>query len=200
MKKLALFALLVPTLLFAQEDRKEVNSHEVQKGFYGSISINQLSQYDETFNGKIVGGMHFSNFHIGAHYLTSFGENEKEIKRISTVKDVGVKYSGFGLDLMYEFEVDEKFSVAPFFNTTFMQYEYSGLPSLASSENVIDDNFLNTQIGTKLFFTPNRNFKVGLDIGYNIANDVNLINTESSDLSGLNLGITLQFNHFYPKW
>lgn len=200
MKKLALFALLVPTLVFAQEDRKEVNSHEVRKGFYGSVTMNQLSSYDETFNGKIVGGMHFSNFHIGAHYITSFGENKKKVDRIVSGQNIGVTYSGIGLDLMYEFELDKKFSLAPFFNMSYMSYEYTDLSIATTTNDNLEDNFLNTQIGTNVFFTPNKNFKVGLNLGYNIANGVEMIKTESADFSGVNLGITLQFNHFFPKW
>lgn len=201
MKKLVYLALLIPTFMFAQEDRKDVKSHEVTKGFYGSLTMNQVTSYDETFNGKLTAGMHFSNFHVGAHYITSFGENKTEIDRIAANVDTELKYHGFGVDLMYEFEVHEKFSVAPFLNTTFMQYEYTKLPinTFVAIDNT-DDNFLNTQLGTKLFFTPNRNFKIGLDVGYNLANGVNLYQTESSDLSGVNVGLTLQFNHFYPKW
>lgn len=202
MKKLVYLALLIPTFILAQDDgRKDINDNEVTKGFYGSLTINQLSSYDETANGKITAGMHFSNFHVGAHYITSFGDNNVEVDRIVANTNVEVKYSGFGLDLMYEFDVHDKFSVVPFLNTSFMKYEYSKIPLL--NQVVIDnteDHFLNTQIGSKLFFTPNKNFKIGLDIGYNIANGVNLYNTESSDLSGVNLGLTLQFNHFYPKW
>ncbi len=205
MKKLACIALLLPTFMFAQEAKKDVNSHEVTKGFYGSITVNQISQLDETVNGKITAGMHFSNFHIGAHYITSFGDNATKIDRISANKDTEIKYSGFGLDLMYEVDVHEKMSVAPFLNTSLMKYEITKFPhdplaDILFSAGSLEDNYLNTQIGTKLFFTPNRNFKIGLDIGYNIANGVSLYNTENEDLSGMSLGLTIQFNHFYPKW
>lgn len=201
MKKLVYLALLIPSFLFAQEDRKDVKSHEVTKGFYGSVTMNQISSFDETIYGKVTAGMHFSKFHIGAHYLTSFGESKTKIDRIAPKIDTELKYSGIGLDLMYEFDVHEKFSVAPFLNTTFITYEYTKLPlaTFVAQDNT-EDNFVNTQLGTKLFFTPNRNFKIGLDIGYNIANGVSLFGTESSDLSGLNLGLTVQFNHFLPKW
>lgn len=204
MKKLIYLALLIPAFLYAQEekgDRKSVKSNEITKGFYGSLTTNQISAFDETINGKITAGMHFSNFHVGVHYITSFCENKTEIDRIAKDIDTELKYSGYGLDVMYEFEIHEKFSIAPFLNTSLMRYEYTKLPLLTQVvlDNT-DDNFLNTQIGSKLFFTPNRNFKIGLDIGYNIANGVHLYNTESSDLSGVNLGLTLQFNHFYPKW
>lgn len=201
MKKLVYLALLIPTFLLAQEDRKDVKSHEVTKGFYGNITMNQVSSFDEAIYGKIAAGMHFSKFHIGAHYMTSFGESKTEINRIAANADTELKFSGIGLDLMYEFDVHEKFSVAPFLNTTFMTYEYTHIPlaTFVAIDNAEDD-FLNTQIGAKLFFTPNRNFKIGLDVGYNLANGVNLYATESSDLSGLNLGLTVQFNHFFPKW
>ena len=201
MKKLVYLVLMLPTLMFAQSDKKDVNSHEVTKGFYGGITVNQVSQLDETVNGKIVAGMHFSGFHIGAHYITSFGENATSIDRIAANTDSKIKYSGVGLDLMYEFDLDDKFSIAPFLNTSFMKYEITEMPLeiLIPLDN-LEDNYINTQIGTKLFFTPNRNFKVGLDVGYNIANGVNLYQTESSDLSGMSLGLTIQFNHFYPKW
>lgn len=201
MKKLVYLALLLPTFLFAQEDRKEVNSHEVTKGFYGSLTMNQVTPYDDTFNGKVTAGMHFSKFHIGAHYVTSFGETKSEIDRIAANIDTELKYSGIGLDLMYEYDVNDKFSVAPFLNTSYMTYEYTQIPlaTLVAIDN-LEDNFLNTQIGAKLFFTPNKNFKIGLDVGYNMANGVNLFQTENGDLSGLNLGLSVQFNHFYPKW
>lgn len=203
MKKFAFLALLIPSVLFAQEDRKEVSSHEVTSGFYGNLSVNQVSQFDETINGKIAAGMHFNNFHIGAHYLTSFGETDTKVDRIDAASDTKIKYSGFGLDLMYEVEVHEKFSIAPMLNLSLMNYEYdfsliTALPVAAITNK--DDKFLNTQIGAKLFFTPNKNFKLGFDLGYNIANGVNLYNTEDADLSGMNFGITLQFNHFNPKW
>ncbi len=201
MKKLVYLALLLPTFMFAQEERKEVNDHEVTKGFYGSLTMNQITPYDDTFNGKVTMGMHFSKFHIGAHYVTSFGETKSEIDRIAANIDTELKYSGIGLDLMYEYDVNDKFSVAPFLNTSFMTYEYTQVPlaTLVAIDN-LEDNFLNTQIGAKLFFTPNKNFKIGLDVGYNMANGVNLFQTENGDLSGLNLGLSVQFNHFYPKW
>lgn len=209
MKKLLYFVLLVPTLLFAQEEKKAVNSHKVTKGFYGNLTVNQMSPIDETVNGKLTAGMHFSGFHIGAHYITSFGENEVNIDRIVKNFETDIKYSGFGLDLMYEFDLDEKFSVAPFINTSLMKYEFTSLEFSDLSDDILDvsiapgsrdDNFLNTQIGAKLFFTPNKNFKVGIDVGYNMANGVDVFMTENDDLSGMNIGLTVQFNHFYPKW
>ncbi|MGB0428520.1 MAG: outer membrane beta-barrel protein [Flavobacteriales bacterium] len=200
MKKLLLFCAMIPSLMFAQqEDRSEISSADVQKGLYAGFTINPKTSFDNTFNGKIAAGMHFNNFHIGAHYLTSFGETSENINRMNQ-NDVKLKYSGYGFDLMYEIEVDELVSVAPYVSMSFMEYEYINLETAFFAPIVAQDNFLNTQIGTKLLLTPNKNFKVGLDLGYSMASDVDLELTEDEDLSGMTIGISLQFNHFFPKY
>lgn len=201
MKKIAFLALLLPSIAFAQEKREEISSNEVSKGFYGNITVNQISSFDETINGKLSAGMHFDKFHVGLHYVTSFGENKMKIDRIVSNLNTELKYSGFGVDLMYEIDIHDKFSIAPMLNLSLMDYEYTHIPiqTFAAIDDT-SDKFINTQIGTKVFFTPNKNFKIGLDLGYNIARGVNLYQTENEDLSGLNLGLTLQFNHFLPKW
>ncbi|MCT4581525.1 MAG: hypothetical protein N4A35_08925 [Flavobacteriales bacterium] len=207
MKKLIILAAVAfsTTFAFAQHtDRSSVEDHDVRKGFYGNLNINSLSPFDQTYNFGVGGGMHFSEqFHIGLSYFGGKGSTSRLFS--DSVSDLGInadlKYRSFGIELGYEVPLHEHFSIMPYFNQSFVKYTYEGnslfLPEIGMN---LEDNFLNTQIGAKLFFVANENIKIGANIGYGLANGVNLYNTEASNLSGLNAGITLQYNYFLPKW
>lgn len=203
MKKIIILAAVIisSTFAFAQNtDRESVEDHNVRKGFYGNLNINSLSPFDETYNLGIGGGMHFSeNFHIGLSYFGGKGNTNRLFSPI--VLDSDLKYRSFGIELGYEVPLHEHFSIMPYFNQSFVKYTYDGNPLFLPEIGMnLEDNFLNTQIGAKVFFVANENIKIGANVGYGLANGVNLYNTESSDLSGLNAGITLQYNYFLPKW
>jgi len=200
MKKLiiATAVLLSPIFFFAQE-RESVESHEVRKGFYGNLNINSLSPFDETYNFGLGGGMHFSEqFHIGLNYFAGKGSTERLFSDSLTNKSSDLKYRSFGIELGYEIPLEKHFSIMPYFNQTFMKYTYSSNPYLTKKGS--EDNFLNTQLGAKLFFVANENIKLGANVSYGLANGVNLDHTTATDLSGLNLGLTIQYNYFLPKW
>ncbi len=209
MKKIILLAAVAfsTTFAFAQNtDRSSVEDHDVRKGFYGNININSLSPFDETYNLGIGGGMHFSEqFHIGLSYFGGKGSTSRLFS--DSVGALGIdsdlKYRSFGIELGYEVPLHEHFSIMPYFNQSFVKYTYTS-DYFHSADFLVapslEDNFLNTQIGAKLFFVANENIKIGANIGYGLANGVNLYNTDASNLSGLNAGITLQYNYFLPKW
>lgn len=206
MKKLIILAtaLLTSTLMFAQlTERESVEDHNVRKGFYGNLNINSISPFDETYNLGLGAGMHFSEqFHIGFNYLAGKGDT-KRLFHDSLGLDTDLKYKSFGIELGYEIPLHKNFSVMPYFNQSFVKYTYSSdqfTNGIFKTRPTTSDNFLNTQIGAKLFFVANENIKIGANLSYGIANGVNLYNTTSDNLSGLNAGLTLQYNYFLPKW
>lgn len=203
MKKTIILAAVVLSSTFAfsqNNERESVEDHNVRKGFYGNLNINSLTPFDETYNLGIGGGMHFSErFHIGLNYFRGKGNTNRLFKPLDL--DSELKYRSFGIELGYEIPLQEHFSIMPYFNQSFVKYTYGG--NNAYNQEIVtnlQDNLLNTQIGAKLFFVANENIKIGANLGYGLANGVNLYNTKSSDLSGLNAGITLQYNYFLPKW
>lgn len=206
MKKIIILATIIfsSTFLFAQTiERESVEDHEVRKGFYGNLNINSLSPFDESYNLGLGAGMHFSEqFHIGFTYFGGNG-NTTRLFHDSLDIDSDLKYKSFGIELGYEIPLHKNFSIMPYFNQSFVQYSYNSdyfnTADFLKAPN-LDDNFLNTQIGAKFFFVANENIKIGANLSYGLANGVKLYNTESTNLSGLNAGITLQYNHFLPKW
>jgi hypothetical protein len=199
MKKILLGLAFLPFLGFAQEsNRKEIHEPQVRKGFYVNYTNNFTSPFDNTFNGKISGGMHFDGFHVGAHLLTSYGNTRSETGNPTTItpanevpKYMDMNYLGYGLDLMYEVEATEKFSVAPYLSMGLVNLEYVDYEK---------DRFLNTQFGGKFLFAPNKNIKLGLDVGYSFAKGADLGVYTDDHFNGLNFGLTLQYNHFFAKW
>ena len=147
--------------------------------------------------------MHFSEqFHIGFTYFRGAGDTER-LFHDSLGLESQLKYNSFGLELGFEIPVHKNVSIMPYLNQSFVNYTYTNdyfnTGSFIKTPNT-KDNFLNTQIGAKIFFVANENIKIGANIGYGLANGVNLYNTNSDNLSGLNAGLTLQYNHFLPKW
>ncbi|MCT4665405.1 MAG: hypothetical protein N4A45_09260 [Flavobacteriales bacterium] len=198
MKKLLFIMMLIPMVSLAQESRKDLDNHEISKGLYFRLNTDLTSAFDETFNSRIGAGAHFDGFHVGVHYLTSFGEAKSKIGDPTIVntantnpEKMNVKYNGFGLDLLYEVEMVEKFSLAPYMNMGLVSMEYIDYQ---------EDQFLNTQLGAKLLFVPVRNVKLGLNLGYNFVSGFDFDHLDKADYQGLNFGITLQYNHFLPKW
>ncbi len=205
MKTLIITALISLPLFFSAQttERESIDNHQVRKGFYGNLNINSISPFDETYNFGLGGGMHFSeNFHIGLTYLGGKGETGRVVSdsllAINENKLAGVKYKAFGIELGYEIPIDKHFSIMPYFNQSTIKYKYTELPGVARAKT--EDAFLNTLIGAKFFFVANENIRLGLNLSYGMANGVNLYKTKSADLTGLNAGITLQYNHFLPKW
>ncbi len=205
MKKLIITAIISIPLFFSAQtaDRESVDSHQVRKGFYGNVNINSISPFDKTYNFGLGGGMHFSErFHVGLTYLGGKGETSRVVSDSLLMLDenrlAGLKYKSFGIELGYEIPLHEHFSIMPYFNQSTTKYEYEVLPGVNKAK--AKDGFLNTLIGAKFLFVANENLKLGLNLSYGMANGVNLYHTTSADLSGLNAGITLQYNHFFPKW
>jgi len=205
MKTLIITALIAFPLFFSAQtlDRESVDSHEVRKGFYGNLNINSISPFDETYNFGLGGGMHFSeNFHIGLTYLGGKGQTGRVVSdsllAIDENRLADLKYKSFGIELGYEIPLHQHFSIMPYFNQSTTKYEYEVLPGVDRAK--AKDNFLNTLIGAKFFFVANENLRLGLNLSYGMANGVNLYQTKSADLTGLNAGLTLQYNHFLPKW
>lgn len=148
--------------------------------------------------------MHFSErFHVGLTYLGGKGETKDIVSQavldLDKTKLAGVKYNSFGIELGYEIPLHEHFSIMPYFNQSTTKYKYE-LPKGSLTDENKEDGFLNTLIGAKFLFVANENLKLGLNLSYGMANGVNLYMTESADLTGLNAGITLQYNHFLAKW
>ncbi len=204
MKKIiiALVTAITPMLFFAQDtDRESVEDHNVRKGFYGNLNINSVSPFDNTYNLGLSGGMHFSErFHIGLSYMGGKGETKRFFPNDTTgTLKADLKYRSFGIELGYEIPLEKHFSIMPYFNQSFMKYSYT-LPSDIYIAGDKKDNFLNTQVGAKLFFVANENIRIGANLGYSFANGADLIKTKSDDLSGMSIGLTLQYNYFLPKW
>lgn len=206
MKTLIITALVAFPLFFSAQttERESVDSHEVRKGFYGNLNINSISPFHETYNFGLGGGMHFAeNFHVGLTYLGGKGETKDIVSQhlldLDKTNLAGVKYKSFGIELGYEIPLHKHFSIMPYFNQSTTSYKYTLAKGEMTNENT-KDNFLNTLIGAKFFFVANENLRLGLNLSYGMANGVTLFQTNSANLTGLNAGLTLQYNHFFPKW
>jgi hypothetical protein len=206
MKKIIILAsvILSSAFMFAQTtERESVEDHNVRKGFYGNLNVNSISPFDETYNLGLGAGMHFSEqFHIGFNFFRGKGDTQR-LFADSLGLSSDLKYRSFGIEIGYEIPLQKHFSIMPYFNQSFIKYTYES--DYFNSADFLkapttSDNFLNTQIGAKIFFVANENIKIGANLSYGMANGVNLYNTESSNLSGINAGITLQYNYFLPKW